>query len=36
VWGYQGAMNVLVWILDKILDEADRESVDGCSFDAVR
>ena len=21
VWGYQGAMNVLVWILDKIFDE---------------
>jgi len=36
VWGYQGALNVLVWILDKILDEADRTSVDGCSFDTVR
>jgi nitrogenase molybdenum-iron protein beta chain len=36
VWGYQGALNVLVWILDKILDEADRESIDGCSFDIVR
>ena len=24
VWGYQGAMNVLVWILDKIFDEIDK------------
>ena len=23
VWGYQGGMNVLVWILDKIFDEID-------------
>ena len=36
VWGYQGALNVLVWILDKVLDEADRKSKDSCSFDAVR
>jgi len=36
VWGYQGAMNVLVSILDKIFDEMDRESIDGASFDVVR
>jgi hypothetical protein len=24
VWGYQGGMNVLVWILDKIFDEIER------------
>ena len=36
VWGYQGGLNVLVWILDKILDEMDRKSVDSCSFDTVR
>ena len=26
VWGYQGGMNVLVWILDKIFDEIDRNT----------
>jgi len=36
VWGYQGALNVLVWILDKILDEADRTSKYNQSFDTVR
>ena len=25
VWGYQGGMNVLVWILDKIFDEIDKQ-----------
>ncbi len=27
VWGYQGAMNVLVWILGKIFDEIDRNTI---------
>ena len=36
VWGYQGGLNVLVWILDTILDEMDRNSADSCSFDTVR
>lgn len=36
VWGYQGALNVLTQIINKILDDVDRESIDGCSFDAVR
>ena len=26
LWGYQGAMNVLVTILDKIFDEMDRNT----------
>ena len=26
VWGYQGGLNVLVWILDKIFDEIDRNT----------
>ena len=25
VWGYQGGLNVLVWILDKIFDEIDKQ-----------
>ena len=38
VCGYQGGINLLVKILDKILDEADRESVasNGISFDLTR
>ena len=40
VWGYQGAMNVLVWILDKIFDEIDRATnIAGktdFSFDIIR
>ncbi len=38
VFGYQGGINLLVKILDKILDEADRESIanDGISFDLTR
>ncbi len=40
VWGYQGAMNALVWILDKIFDEMDRKSMvtgkTDYSFDAIR
>jgi nitrogenase molybdenum-iron protein beta chain len=40
VWGYQGAMNVLVWILDKIFDEIDRNTnavaKTDYSFDIIR
>ncbi|MEK6813921.1 MAG: nitrogenase molybdenum-iron protein subunit beta [Nitrospirota bacterium] len=40
VWGYQGAMNALVWILDKIFDEMDRKSMvtgkTDYSFDTIR
>ena len=36
VWGYQGALNTLVTVTDKILDEADRSSIDSASFDTVR
>ncbi len=40
VWGYQGAMNVLVWVLDKIFDEMDRHSnlasKNDYSYDIIR
>ena len=38
VWGYQGGMNVLVKLLDKIFDELDRKAIasGGISFDAIR
>ncbi len=40
VWGYQGSLNVLVWILDKIFDEMDRNSnvvgKSDYSFDIIR
>ncbi len=40
VWGYQGAMNVLVWILDKIFDEIDKNTIvpakTDYSFDIIR
>ena len=40
VWGYQGGMNVLVWILDKIFDEIDRNTnvagKNDFSFDIIR
>lgn len=40
VWGYQGAMNVLVWILDKIFDEMDKNTIvpakTDYSFDIIR
>jgi nitrogenase molybdenum-iron protein beta chain len=40
VWGYQGAMNVLVWILDKIFDEFDKNTnvpaKTDYSFDIIR
>jgi nitrogenase molybdenum-iron protein beta chain len=40
VWGYQGGMNVLVRILDKIFDEIDRNSnvpaKNDFSFDIIR
>ncbi|WIW50141.1 nitrogenase molybdenum-iron protein subunit beta (plasmid) [Bradyrhizobium sp. 62B] len=35
VWGYQGGINVLVKILDKILDQMDRTGAD-YSFDIIR
>ncbi|ABD89984.1 nitrogenase molybdenum-iron protein subunit beta [Rhodopseudomonas palustris] len=39
VWGYQGSLNVLVKILDKIFDEIDKNVVAGkndISFDIIR
>jgi nitrogenase molybdenum-iron protein beta chain len=40
VWGYQGGMNVLVWILDKIFDEIDKNTIvpakTDFSFDIIR
>jgi nitrogenase molybdenum-iron protein beta chain len=40
IWGYQGGLNVLVWILDKIFDEIDRStnvpSKTDFSFDIIR
>ena len=40
VWGYQGAMNVLVRILDKIFDEIDKNTnvpaKTDYSFDIIR
>jgi len=40
IWGYQGALNVLVWILDRIMLELDRNSSDigktDFSYDLVR
>jgi len=40
VWGYQGGMNVLVWLLDKIFDEIDRNTIvpakTDYSFDIIR
>jgi nitrogenase molybdenum-iron protein beta chain len=40
VWGYQGATNVLVWILDKIFDEIDKNTIvpakTDFSYDIIR
>ncbi len=40
VWGYQGSLNVLVWILDKIFDEIDKNTnipaKTDYSFDIIR
>ena len=40
VWGYQGTMNTLVWILDKIFDEMDKNTIipakTDYSFDIIR
>lgn len=40
VWGYQGGMNVLVWILDKIFDEIDKNTIvpakTDYSYDIIR
>ncbi|MGO9006334.1 MAG: nitrogenase molybdenum-iron protein subunit beta [Beijerinckiaceae bacterium] len=36
LWGYQGGLNVLVTILDKIFDEMDRHTKTDFSFDAIR
>ncbi|ACD83927.1 Nitrogenase molybdenum-cofactor protein, beta chain [Methylacidiphilum infernorum V4] len=40
IWGYQGGLNVLVWILDKIFDEMDKNTIvpakSDYSFDIIR
>ncbi|MHB1265977.1 MAG: nitrogenase molybdenum-iron protein subunit beta [Acidithiobacillus ferriphilus] len=40
VWGYQGTLNTLVWILDKIFDEMDKNTIipakTDYSFDIIR
>ncbi|HEY8063849.1 MAG TPA: nitrogenase molybdenum-iron protein subunit beta [Methylosinus sp.] len=40
VWGYQGGLNVLVWLLDKVFDEIDRHTnvvaKSDYSFDIIR
>ena len=36
IWGYQGGMNVLVKILDKIFDTLDAKTTNTASFDLVR
>ncbi|HEY5761896.1 MAG TPA: nitrogenase molybdenum-iron protein subunit beta, partial [Rhodocyclaceae bacterium] len=36
IWGYQGGMNLLVKILDKIFDVLDAQTADTASFDLVR
>ncbi len=36
IWGYQGSLNVLVKVLDKIFDELDAKSRDDIDFDVVR
>ncbi|CAL1240563.1 nitrogenase molybdenum-iron protein subunit beta [Candidatus Methylocalor cossyra] len=40
LWGYQGALNVLVWILDKIFDEIDKNTIvpakTDYSYDIIR
>jgi nitrogenase molybdenum-iron protein beta chain len=37
LWGYQGGLNVLVRILDRVFDELDRKAMEtGISFDAIR
>jgi nitrogenase molybdenum-iron protein beta chain len=40
VWGYQGGLNVLVWILDRIFEEIDRNTIvpakTDFSFDIIR
>lgn len=36
IWGYQGGLNVLVKILDKIFDTLDAKTADTSSFDLVR
>jgi nitrogenase molybdenum-iron protein beta chain len=40
LWGYQGALNVLVWILNKIFDDMDRNTIvpskTDYSFDIIR
>jgi nitrogenase molybdenum-iron protein beta chain len=40
VWGYQGGLNVLVWILDRIFEEIDKNTIVAAktdySFDIIR
>lgn len=34
--GYQGGLNILNWIVNTVLDELDRDTIDTTSFDAIR
>jgi nitrogenase molybdenum-iron protein beta chain len=34
--GYQGAINLATWIVNTVLDELDRNSMDTASFDVIR
>jgi nitrogenase molybdenum-iron protein beta chain len=34
--GYQGGLNILTWIVNTVLDELDRSTIDTTSFDAIR
>ncbi|MDA8388244.1 MAG: nitrogenase molybdenum-iron protein subunit beta [Nitrospiraceae bacterium] len=36
VIGYQGALNILTWIVNTVLDELDRKTMHTASFDAIR
>lgn len=34
--GYQGAINLVNWIVNTILDEMDRKTINTTSFDVIR
>ncbi len=34
--GYQGALNLLNWIVNSVLDEMDRKTINTASFDVIR
>jgi len=34
--GYQGVINLVNWIVNTILDELDRKSINTTSFDVIR